>query len=72
MLWNQSTALLNELFWLEFFKMGQIIIRKWNLFACETQIMCFMEVELIKELPGQGKMSYFIILYFFPFLLGKN
>lgn len=53
--------------------MGQIIIRKWNLFACETQIMCFMEVELIiKELPGQGKMSYFIILYFFPFLLGKN
>lgn len=29
------------------------------------QIMCFMEAKLIKELPGQGKMNYFIIL---PFL----
>ena len=28
--------------------------------------MCFMEAKLIKELPGQGKMNYFIILYFSP------
>ena len=30
------------------------------------QIMFFMEAKLIKELPGQGKMNYFIIPYFSP------
>ena len=34
------------------------------------QIMCFMEAKLIKELPGQGKMNYFIIPYFSP--LGES
>ena len=32
--------------------------------------MCFMEAKLIKELPGQGKMNYFIIPYFSP--LGES